>query len=56
VEIRELIRQSSDEWAELNELYKKESGKKKSKFTVEELEVQSTLVVQLSKEIEKVRD
>jgi hypothetical protein len=55
-EIRELIRQSSDEWAELNELYKKESRKKKSKFTVEELEVQNTLVVQLSKEIEKVRD
>lgn len=55
-EIRELIRQSSDEWAELNELYKRESRKKKSKFSEEELEVQSTLVVQLSKEIEKVRD
>ena len=55
-EIRELIRQSSDEWSELNELYKRESRKKKSKFTPEELEVQNTLVVQLSKEIEKVRE
>ena len=55
-EIRELIRQSSDEWAEMNELYKRESRKKKSKFSPEELEVQNTLVVQLSKEIEKVKD
>lgn len=55
-EIRELIRQSADEWGELNELYKRESRKKKSKFTPEELEVQNTLVVQLNKEIEKVRD
>ena len=55
-EIRELIRQCSDEWGELNELYKRESRKKKSKFSAEELEVQNTLVVQLNKEIEKVRD
>lgn len=55
-EIRELIRQSADEWGEMNELYKREARKKKSKFTPEELEVQNTLVVQLSKEIEKVKD
>ncbi|KAL7480416.1 hypothetical protein ACHAW6_006107 [Cyclotella cf. meneghiniana] len=55
-EIRELIRQSSDEWAELNELYKKEARKKKSKFTPEELEVQNALVVQLHAEIEKVKE
>ena len=42
-EIRELIRQASDEWSELNELYKKEARKKKSKFTLEELEVQQAL-------------
>ena len=42
-EIRELTRQAEDEWRELNELYKKEARKKKSKFTVEELEVQQAL-------------
>lgn len=42
-EIRELIRQAGDEWGELNELYKKEARKKKSKFTLEELEVQQAL-------------
>ena len=42
-EIRELIRQASDEWGELNEMYKKEARKRKSKFTPEELEVQQAL-------------
>ncbi|KAL7529911.1 hypothetical protein ACHAWF_003156 [Thalassiosira exigua] len=55
-EIRELIRQASDEWAELNEMYKKEARKKKSKFTQEELEVQQALVMQLKQEIEKVKE
>ena len=55
-EIREVIRRSSDEWTELNELYKGEARKKKSKFTSEELEVQQALVMQLKQEIEKVKD
>lgn len=55
-EIRELIRQASDEWEELNQMYKKEARKKKSKFTVEELEVQQALVMQLNQEIEKVKE
>ena len=55
-EIRELVRQAKDEWNELNELYKKEARKKKSKFTPEELEVQQALVFQLNAEIEKVKD
>ncbi|EED86733.1 predicted protein [Thalassiosira pseudonana CCMP1335] len=55
-EIRELIRQASDEWSELNELYKKEARKKKSKFTSEELELQQALVMQLNVEIEKVKE
>jgi len=55
-ETRELIRQASDEWSELNELYKKEARKKKSKFTLEELEVQQALVMQLNQEIEKVKE
>ena len=45
----------SSQWF-CSELYKRESRKKKSKFSPEELEVQNTLVVQLSKEIEKVKD
>lgn len=55
-EIRELIRQASDDWSELNELYKKEARKKKSKFTSEELELQQALVMQLNVEIEKVKE
>lgn len=55
-EIRELVRQAQDEWNEMNELYKKEARKKKSKFTPEELEVQQALVMQLNAEIEKVKD
>jgi len=55
-EIREVLRQSSDEWAEINELYKNEARKKKSKFTVDELEVQQALVMQLKSEIDKVKE
>jgi len=55
-EVRDLIRQASDEWSELNDLYKKEARKKKSKFTVEEMEVQQALVMQLNQEIEKVKE
>ena len=33
-DIRELIRQASDEWSELNDLYKKEARKKKSKVAL----------------------
>lgn len=55
-EIREHIRQATDEWGELSGLYKNEARKKKSKFTAEELEVQQALVMQLQQEIEKVKD
>mmetsp|Transcript_9191 Transcript_9191/g.19794 ORF Transcript_9191/g.19794 Transcript_9191/m.19794 type:complete len:314 (-) Transcript_9191:50-991(-) len=55
-EIREHIRQAGDEWQEMDEIYKKEARKKKSKFTTEELEVQSELVRRLSAEIEKVKE
>lgn len=55
-EIREVIRQASDEWGEINELYKNEARKKKSKFTPEELEVQQALVMQLKSEIDKVKE
>uniref|UniRef100_A0A6S8ZJ93 Uncharacterized protein n=1 Tax=Ditylum brightwellii TaxID=49249 RepID=A0A6S8ZJ93_9STRA len=55
-EIREHIRQATDEWKELDALYKNEARKKRSKFTPEELEVQETLVLRLQAEIEKVKD
>lgn len=55
-ETREQVRQATDEWRELEAIYKKEARKKKSKFTPEELEVQSELVKRLYAEIEKVKD
>ncbi|VEU44954.1 unnamed protein product [Pseudo-nitzschia multistriata] len=55
-ETRENIRQATDEWRELEAIYKKEARKKKSKFTPEELEVQSELTKRLYAEIEKVKD
>ena len=55
-EVREQIRQAQDEWNELDGIYKKEARKKKSKFTPEELEVQSELVRKLYAEIEKVKE
>jgi len=55
-ETRENVRQATDEWRELEAIYKKEARKKKSKFTAEELEVQSELVKRLYAEIEKVKD
>ena len=55
-EAREQIRQAQDEWREMEAIYKKEARKKKSKFSPEELEVQSELVKRLYAEIEKVKD
>jgi len=55
-EIREQIRQAGDEWNEMDAIYKKEARKKKSKFTLEELEVQSELVKRLHTEIGKVKE
>jgi hypothetical protein len=55
-EMRELIRQAGDEWKELDEIYKKEARKKRSKFTPEELEIQAELVKRLYVEIEKVKE
>lgn len=55
-EIREEIRQAQDEWKELDDIYKKEARKKRSKFTPEELETQNQLVQQLYVQIEKIRE
>ena len=55
-EVREQIRQATDEWKQLEKLYKKEARKKKSKFSPEELEVQSELVKRLYAKIEEVKD
>jgi hypothetical protein len=55
-EIREQIRQATDEWKQLDAIYKKEARKKRSRFTPEELEVQAELVMRLNEEIEKIRN
>jgi hypothetical protein len=55
-EIRENVRQATDEWRKLEKIYKKEARKKKSKFTPEELEVQSELVKRLYAKIEEVKE
>jgi hypothetical protein len=55
-EIRENVRQATDEWRQLEKIYKKEARKKKSKFTPEELEVQSELVKRLYAKIEEVKE
>jgi len=54
-ENREKVRQAGDDWKELDQMYRKEAKKKRSKFTPEELEVQADLVLRLNQEIEKVK-
>ena len=54
--IREEIRQAGDDWVELDNIYKNEARKRKSKFTMEELDVQQTLVQRLYAELEKVKE
>lgn len=54
--MREEIRQAEDEWKEMDNLYKSEARKRKSKFTKEQLDIQQTLVQRLQAEIEKVKE
>mmetsp|Transcript_25627 Transcript_25627/g.36129 ORF Transcript_25627/g.36129 Transcript_25627/m.36129 type:complete len:318 (+) Transcript_25627:89-1042(+) len=54
-EIREQTRQAMDEWKQMDQLYKNEARKKRSKFTTEELEVQATLVMRLKQELDKIK-
>ena len=54
--IREQIKQSTGEWKELKEIYKRETGKKKSKFSDDELDVLQEFVRSLHAEIEKVKN
>ena len=55
-QLREEIRQAGDEWQELDNIYKNEARKRKSKFSREELDVQQTLVQRLYAEVEKVKE
>jgi len=55
-QMREEIRQAGDEWQELDNIYKNEARKRKSKFSKEELDVQQTLVQRLYAELEKVKE
>jgi len=54
--MREEIKQAADEWKEMEQLYKVEARKRKSKFTKEQLDIQQTLVHRLHAEIEKVKE
>lgn len=54
-QMREELRQSTDEWEEMDGLYKNEARKRKSKFSQEELDYQQSLVQTLYGELEKVR-
>lgn len=53
--MREEIRMATEEWEELDALYKNEARKRKSKFTQEELDFQQTLVQRLGAELEKAK-
>lgn len=55
-EVREQIQRASDEWTEMEEIYKKEARKKRSKFTPKELEIQRELVKRLYFEIEELKE
>lgn len=55
-ELREQIRTMGVEWGEMNNLYKSEVKKRRSKFTQSELEVQATLVQRLQAEIDKCKE
>lgn len=55
-QIREQIREISEEYAEMNNIYRKEARKRKSKFTPEELEIQATLVERLGEEIDNIKE
>ncbi|GMH84967.1 hypothetical protein TrVE_jg5105 [Triparma verrucosa] len=55
-QIREEIRMLTEEWRELDSLYRIESRKKRSKFTQAELQSQQHTVLQLNDEIKKVKD
>jgi hypothetical protein len=55
-QMRQEIRQAGDEWQELDNIYKSEARKRKSKFSKEELDVQQTLVQRLYAELEKVKE
>lgn len=55
-EIRENIRQLTEEWRELDSIYRIEARKKRSKFTAEELDSQRITVLNLSQEITKVKE
>jgi len=54
--IREEIRQASDDWKELDGIYKNEAKKRKSKFSQEDLELQHVLVQRLYAQIDSVKE
>ena len=54
--MRENLRQLSEEWRELENIYKTEARKRKSKYSQEEMELRLNVVLQLQQEITAVKD
>jgi hypothetical protein len=54
--IRENIRQLTEEWREMDNVYRVEAKKKRSKFSKEELANQQHIVVQMNDEINKIKE
>mmetsp|Transcript_16179 Transcript_16179/g.23035 ORF Transcript_16179/g.23035 Transcript_16179/m.23035 type:complete len:335 (+) Transcript_16179:30-1034(+) len=54
--LRQEISQVTEEWKELDAIYKSEARKRKSKFSQEDLELQQTLVQRLYDQIENIKE
>jgi hypothetical protein len=54
--MRENVRQLTEEWRELETIYKNEAKKRKSKFSQEEMDLRLNVVLQLQQEIAAVKD
>ncbi|GMH49734.1 hypothetical protein TrLO_g7299 [Triparma laevis f. longispina] len=55
-QIREEIRMLTEEWREIDGIYRIEAKKKRSKFTQEELKNQQHTVLQLNEEIKRIQE
>eukprot|EP01041_Mallomonas_annulata_P009789 gene9789-20360_t len=54
--IREEIAELSDEWKQLDALYRAEAKKRKSKYSHDELQTRQQIIVQLQQEIQGIKD
>ena len=54
--VRQNIRQLSEDWRELDNIYRVEAKKKRSKFSKDELNNQQHIVIQMNEEINKIKE